>query len=93
MSRPDKQEQHPVRVLQQKLDDEARRQARERYFAWRIVPLLAIWAAVMAAITLAAPTVIDRGMALTLYCAGAVVCVVGLSRRARARPRVRSEAR
>jgi len=89
MSRPDKQEQHPVRALQQKLEGEAQRQARERYFAWRIVPLLAIWAAVMAAITMAAPDVIDRGVALTLYCAGAVVCVVGLSRRAR----VRSEAR
>ena len=89
MSRPEKQAVHPVRALQQKLDDEAQRQARERYFAWRIVPLLATWAAVMAAITVAAPNVIDRGVALTLYFAGAVVCVVGLSRRAR----VRGEAR
>ena len=84
MSRPDKQETHPVRVLQQKLDGEARRQARERYFAWRIVPVLAIWAAVVAAIRLATPAGIGTGMTLTMYFAGASLCVVWLACRARA---------
>ena len=76
-------QQNPVRILQQKLDDEARRQARERYFAWRIIPLLAIWAALVSAMTAAAAAVISIGVALTIYFAGAAVCVVWLSRRAR----------
>ena len=76
-------QQNPVRILQQKLDDEARRQARERYFAWRIIPLLAIWAALVAAMTAAAAAVISIGVALTIYFAGAAVCVMWLSRRAR----------
>jgi len=76
-------QQNPVRILQQKLDDEARRQARERYFAWRIIPLLAIWAALVAAMTAAAAAVMSIGVALTIYFAGAAVCVVWLSRRAR----------
>jgi len=76
-------QQNPVRILQQKLDDEARRQARERYFAWRIIPLLVIWAALVAAMTAAAAAVISIGVALTIYFAGAAVCVMWLSRRAR----------
>ena len=76
-------QQNPVQILQQKLDGEARRQARERYFAWRIIPLLAIWAALVAAMTAAAAAVISIGVALTIYFAGAAVCVVWLSRRAR----------
>jgi len=76
-------QQNPVQILQQKLDGEARRQARERYFAWRIIPLLAIWAALVAAMTAAAAAVMSIGVALTIYFAGAAVCVVWLSRRAR----------
>jgi hypothetical protein len=83
MRRPEKQAVHPVRALQQKLDDELKRQARERYFAWRIVPLLAIWAVLVAAFKAAAPIIIETGVVLTIYCAGAVVCVVGLARQAR----------
>ena len=76
-------QQNPVQILQQKLDGEARRQARERYFAWRIIPLLAIWAALVAAMTAAAAAVMSIGVALTIYFAGAAVCVMWLSRRAR----------
>ena len=76
-------QQNPVQILQQKLDGEARRQARERYFAWRIIPLLAIWAALVAAMTAAAAAVMSIGVALTIYFAGASVCVMWLSRRAR----------
>ncbi len=73
---------NPVRILQQKLDGEARRQLRERYFAGRIIPLLVIWAALVAGMT-AAAAVISIGVALTIYFAGAAVCVMWLSRRAR----------
>lgn len=79
----DNPEENPVRVLKKKLADETKRQAREGYFAWRILPLLASWAAVTASIKLAAGDTISMGVALTIYFAGAAVCVVWLSRRAR----------
>jgi Flp pilus assembly protein TadB len=79
------QERSPVRALRQKLEDEARRQARERYFAWRIVPLLAFWAALVAVVKVMAFIAIPMGVVLTVYFAGAIVCVIWLSRRAQRR--------
>lgn len=79
------QERSPVKVLRQKLEDEARRQARERYFAWRIVPLLACWAALVAVVKVMAFIAIPMGVVLTVYFAGAIVCVIWLSRRAQQR--------
>lgn len=79
------QERSPVRALRQKLEDEARRQARERYFAWRIVPLLACWAALVAVVKVMAFIAIPMGVVLTVYFAGAIVCVIWLSRRAQQR--------
>ena len=76
------QERSPVRVLRQKLEDEARRQARERYFAWRIVPLLACWAALVAVVKVMVFMAMPMGVVLTVYFAGAAVCVIWLSRRA-----------
>ena len=62
---------------------EAKRQARERYFAWRIIPLLAMWAALVSAIKIIAFNGTPIAVVLTGYFAGAACCVVWLARRAR----------
>ena len=56
---------------------------RERYFALRIVPVLLVWALLMAATTVAAGGLISLGVALTTYFSGAVPLVIWLERRAR----------
>ncbi len=76
-------EQNPIQVLQKKLDTEARRQVRERYFAWRIIPLLALWALAVALVKVVALDAISMGVALTIYFVGAAICVMWLSRQAR----------
>jgi len=76
-------EENALTVLQQKLARETKRQARERYFAWRIVPLLAMWAALVSAIKIIAFNATPIAVVLTGYFAGAACCVVWLARRAR----------
>ena len=76
-------DENAITVLQQKLAREAKRQARERYFAWRIVPLLAMWAALVSAIKIIAFNGTPIAVVLTGYFAGAACCVVWLARRAR----------
>lgn len=76
-------EESPVRVLQKKLDAEVRRQVRERYFAWRIIPLLVLWALTVALVKVVALEAIPVGVALSIYFAGAPICVMWLSRQAR----------
>ena len=76
-------EENPIQVLQKKLDTEARRQVRERYFAWRIIPLLALWALAVVLVKVVALDAISMGVALTIYFVGAAICVMWLSRQAR----------
>ena len=76
-------DENAITVLQQKLARDAKRQARERYFAWRIVPLLAMWAALVSAIKIIAFNGTPIAVVLTGYFAGAACCVVWLARRAR----------
>jgi Flp pilus assembly protein protease CpaA len=49
----------------------------------RIVPVLLVWALLMAAATVAAGGLISLGVALTTYFSGAVLLVIWLERRAR----------
>ena len=58
---------NPVEQLREKLARDARWRVRERYFALRIVPVLLVWALLMAAGGL-----ISLGVALTIYFSGAV---------------------
>ena len=75
--------QNPVEQLQAKIVRDARWRVRERYFALRIVPVLLVWALLMAAATLVAGDLISLGVALTTYFSGAVLLVIWLERRAR----------
>ena len=74
---------NPVEQLREKLARDARWRVRERYFALRIVPVLLVWALLVAAATLAAGGLISLGVALTTYFSGAVPLVIWLERRAR----------
>lgn len=74
---------NPVEQLREKLARDARWRVRERYFALRIVPVLLVWALLMAATTVAAGGLISLGVALTTYFSGAVPLVIWLERRAR----------
>ena len=74
---------NPVEQLREKLARDARWRMRERYFALRIVPVLLVWALLMAAATVAAGGLISLGVALTTYFSGAVPLVIWLERRAR----------
>ena len=74
---------NPVEQLREKLARDARWRVRERYFALRIVPVLLVWALLMAAATVAAGGLISLGVALTTYFSGAVLLVIWLARRAR----------
>ena len=74
---------NPVEQLREKLARDARWRVRERYFALRIVPVLLVWALLMAAATVAAGGLISLGVALTTYFSGAVPLVIWLERRAR----------
>ena len=74
---------NPVEQLREKLARDARWRVRERYFALRIVPVLLVWALLMAAATVAAGGFISLGVALTTYFRGAVLLVIWLERRAR----------
>ena len=75
--------QNPVEKLQAKMAHDARWRVRERYFALRIVPVLLVWALLMAGATVAAGGLISLGVALTTYFSGAVLLVIWLERRAR----------
>ena len=66
-------EENAISVLQQKLARETKRQARERYFAWRIIPLLAMWAALASAIKIIAFNGTPIAVVLTGYFAGAEI--------------------
>ena len=74
---------NPVEQLREKLARDTRWRVRERYFALRIVPVLLVWALLMAAATVAAGGLISLGVALTTYFSGAVLLVIWLARRAR----------
>ncbi len=74
---------NPVEQLREKLARDARWRVRERYFALRIVPVLLVWALLMAAATVAAGGLISLGVALTTYFSVAVLLVIWLERRAR----------
>ena len=74
---------NPVEQLREKLARDARWRLRERYFGLRIVPVLLVWALLMAAATVAAGGLISLGAALTTYFSGAVLLVIWLARRAR----------
>ena len=74
---------NPVEQLREKLACDARWRVRERYFALRIVPVLLVWALLMAAAKVAAGGLISLGVALTTYFSGAALLVIWLARRAR----------
>ena len=74
---------NPVEQLREKLARDARWRVRERYFALRIIPVLLVWALLMAAATVAAGGLISLGVALTTYFSVAVLLVIWLERRAR----------
>ena len=74
---------NPVEQLREKLARDARWRVRERYFALRIVPVLLVWALLMAAAKVAAGGLISLGVALTTYFSVAVLLVIWLERRAR----------
>lgn len=72
-----------VERLQRKIAREASQQARSRYFAVRILPVLLLWALLMAAAKVVAGGLISLGVALTTYFSGAAVLVIWLEHRAR----------
>ena len=74
---------NPVEQLRAKLARDARWRVREQYFALRIIPVLLVWALLMAAATVAAGGLISLGVALTTYFSVAVLLVIWLERRAR----------
>ena len=74
---------NPVEQLREKLARDTRWRLRERYFALRIIPVLLVWALLMAAAKVAAGGLISPGVALTTYFSGAVLLVIWLERRAR----------
>ena len=74
---------NPVEQLREKLARDARWRVREQYFALRIIPVLLVWALLMAAATVAAGGLISLGVALTTYFSVAVLLVIWLARRAR----------
>ena len=74
---------NPVEQLREKLARDARWRVREPYFALRIIPVLLVWALLMAAATVAAGGLISLGVALTTYFSVAVLLVIWLERRAR----------
>ena len=74
---------NPVEQLREKLARDARWRVREQYFALRIIPVLRVWALLMAAATVAAGGLISLGVALTTYFGVAVLLVIWLERRAR----------
>ena len=74
---------NPVERLQQKIARDTAQQARGRYFAARILPVLLVWALLMAAAKAVAGGLISLGVALTSYFGGAAVLVVWLECRAR----------
>ncbi len=74
---------NPVERLQRKIARDTAQQARGRYFAVRILPVLLVWALLMAAAKVMAGGLISLGVALTSYFGGAVVLVIWLECRAR----------
>ena len=74
---------NPVEQLREKLARDARWRVREQYFALRIIPVLLVWALLMAAAKVAAGGLISLGVALTTYFSVAVLLVIWLERRAR----------
>ena len=73
----------PVEQLREKRARDARWRVREQYFALRIIPVLLVWALLMAAATVAAGGLISLGVALTTYFSVAVLLVIWLARGAR----------
>ena len=74
---------NPVERLQLKIAQDAAQQARSRYFAVRFLPVLLLWALLMAAATVVAGGLISLGVAFTTYFGGAAVLVIWLEYRAR----------
>ena len=72
-----------VQRLQQKLQQARRHRAREAFFALRIIPVLAAWAGLLAAVSVVAGALIPPGVTLTLFFSGSALLVVWLERRAR----------
>ena len=72
-----------VQLLQRKLQQARRYRAREAFFALRIIPVLAAWAALLAAVGVVAGALIPPGVTLTLFFSGSALLVLWLERRAR----------
>ena len=72
-----------VQQLQCKLQQARRYRAREAFFALRIIPVLAAWAGLLAAVSVVAGALIPPGVTLTLFFSGSALLVVWLERRAR----------
>jgi len=72
-----------VQLLQRKLQQARRYRAREVFFALRIIPVLAAWAALLAAVGVVAGALIPPGVTLTLFFSGSALLVLWLERRAR----------
>ena len=69
--------------LQHKLQQARRYRAREAFFALRIIPVLAAWAGLLAAVGVVAGALIPPGVTLTLFFSGSALLVVWLERRTR----------
>ena len=72
-----------VQLLQRKLQQARRYRAREVFFALRIIPVLAAWAALLTAVGVVAGALIPPGVTLTLFFSGSALLVLWLERRAR----------
>jgi hypothetical protein len=72
-----------VQLLQRKLQQARRYRAREVFFALRIIPVLAAWAALLVAVGVVAGALIPPGVTLTLFFSGSALLVLWLERRAR----------
>ena len=72
-----------MQLLQRKLQQARRYRAREVFFALRIIPVLAAWAALLTAVGVVAGALIPPGVTLTLFFSGSALLVLWLERRAR----------
>ncbi|MFL2502012.1 MAG: hypothetical protein ACJ0Q1_03730 [Luminiphilus sp.] len=72
-----------VQRLQGKLQQARRYRAREAFFALRIIPVLAAWAGLLAAVGVVAGALIPPGVSLTVFFSGSALLVLWLERRAR----------
>ncbi len=72
-----------VQRLQRKLQQARRYRAREAFFALRIIPVLAVWAGLLAAVGAVAGALMPLGVTLTVFFSGSTLLVLWLARRAR----------